>query len=415
MSTERDWWRGWWWRNVCCAIPPVAGLLVFIFLLPQIGSGNWKLSSGAQESLKFKELLTGTDALNNNLKAALSDGSNYYTLEQLTTAASAPGVAAWRLSTGLALVVIVVGLFISGWVIGRAPRGLSGWRGVRGALVTFVLVAAVLAVFLFGAGFIWPSTAMTRQFLESIQTRLGDSRLVDWELGLTYVGYIMGVYLLCASGAVLLSGSRAGGENGPPERTASEEVSHLVRQMRDLRLLLYAGAVALVITTLRARMSFKWALDYLPPLTLLGKEGNLPLAAAVVYQRLESLVSNVVTSVAVLNSLLLAAVYVPATLILQKRAEDVTTEVLTDEKAHVADALAAEAAEAKSRLPPAWLVPHTAVERPEKPRREAPAREEWMKARGLSFPLKEHLGRIAAILSPLLAGPVAELLLLLKS
>lgn len=47
-------------------------------------------------------------------------------------------------------------------------------------------------------------------------------------------------------------------------------------------------------------------------------------------------------------------------------------------------------------------------------KKKQPDPEEWMRAHGLSFPLKEHLTRIAALLSPLLAGPVSELLSFLK-
>lgn len=44
------------------------------------------------------------------------------------------------------------------------------------------------------------------------------------------------------------------------------------------------------------------------------------------------------------------------------------------------------------------------------PRLTPPQREEWMREQGLSASFSHHLPRVAAILGPLLAGPLGDLL-----
>jgi hypothetical protein len=77
---------------------------------------------------------------------------------------------------------------------------------------------------------------------------------------------------------------------------------------------------------------------------------------------------------AMINTLILVAVYLPAAFVLRRRAER-----LADEKF----------GEGKGTLP---------------------EREKWMQNRGLALSTSEYLPRVAALLAPLLAGPIGDLI-----
>src|ERR1044072_5854594 len=222
--------------------------------------------------------------------------------------------------------------------------------------------------------------------------------------------------LLCASGATLLPYRRRNGRTltttGAGVRARS---AHLAMQMRHLRILLYAGAVLLALTALRGKTNFDWAMDYLPPLWALDDKTPEWQAATAFHGLLKNLALNNITGVGVMNTLVLSALYVPAALVLQKRAARLANEAARIEKLKAAEAArAVQAAKAAKASEPAEDVKAEGARKEAEPEKKKFDREEWMKSRGLAFPFKEQLTRIAALISPLLAGPVAELLSFVK-
>lgn len=149
----------------------------------------------------------------------------------------------------------------------------------------------------------------------------------------------------------------------PPRTERKQRPAELARRIDALRLLLYTGTAALVTTVLRVSMTFRWGLSHLPS----GENVETGTAAAV--KVLQNFTSAFVSTQSASYTLFLAAVYVPALLVLSRRAE-----VLAGV------------------------------------RRPAPEREEWLKTRGLAASLSEHLPRIVAILGPFLAGPLGDLI-----
>jgi hypothetical protein len=186
------------------------------------------------------------------------------------------------------------------------------------------------------------------------------------------------ITLVIASSATLL----------PIGKSASiEEYAYYTRrQTRNLQSVLYAGAVVLVITTFRQNITLRWALDYLQPPELLNQLVGFSVARYLM-GRLEVVVSNIVTGTGIMNTLLLTGLYVPAALVLQNRVRGLARLAVQREKA----------------VPEAGLdVPLTKEQ------------TEWIAQHDLALPLKEQLPKIVAILSPMLAGPVGQLLNFLK-
>jgi hypothetical protein len=387
-----------------CAIPLIAGLMVNVFLIPQTASDSWRLRAGDGEAMQLGRLLQEQEALSARFAEALRTERANYTVEDWRRVVGASGIITWRFLSGLYLAGILCGFFIAGFIIRYSLRCHLIERRWFHLGWLFLVCCAVTAVLSFVFGVLWKSTVVFRQFMGHIETQLGGSQLVGIEIVLIFLGYVMAFYLFCASGATLLPYCPWDAGAGP--RSKAEIERHAVYyadQMRHLRLILYVGAVVLAVTVLRARANLKWALDYLPPLAVFAEKSAELLTAKLMYERLESFVTNTVTSVGVMNTLILAALYVPAALILQMRAGDLAEE-----------ALVAEPQEPAPEEPEERKAGAATQEPGVEPKKKAPDREEWLKSRGLSFPLKENLGRIAAILSPLLAGPVSDLLLFLK-
>ena len=125
-------------------------------------------------------------------------------------------------------------------------------------------------------------------------------------------------------------------------------------QMKDLRIVLYFGTFLLIIGVLRMSAVTQWTLAFISQ--------DAIDAAKSFYITLSSVTGG-------FNSLILAAVYLPAAYILQRRAQLLAKEL---------------------PLPP-------------------DKQEETLKSKGLTFSFRESLPRVLAILGPLLAGPIGEL------
>jgi len=181
---------------------------------------------------------------------------------------------------------------------------------------------------------------------------------------LTYAAAFMLVFASCAivlprksvaKADIKDDGAELNETDNLPEDASPETVNKLAtisEQMRDLRLVLYFGTFLLIIGVLRMSAVTQWTLAFISP-------ENVE-AARSFYITLASVAGG-------FNSLILAAVYLPAAYILQKRAKLFAKE-----------------------LPP--------VEQ-----------KEMLESKELTFSLKESLPRIIAILGPLLVGPIGEL------
>jgi hypothetical protein len=121
----------------------------------------------------------------------------------------------------------------------------------------------------------------------------------------------------------------------------------LKKQTSLLCMMLYIGSFVLIVSTLRLRTILNWSLEFLQPYP--GAESKeLPF----ILNGLKSYISNLTTLMGLFYTLILAAIFVPAALILKKRAGDQA---------------------------------------------------------GLVTPLSEQLLRLAAMVGPLLAGPIGEI------
>jgi hypothetical protein len=133
------------------------------------------------------------------------------------------------------------------------------------------------------------------------------------------------------------------------ELKAKNDTKRLEGQIRYLRMMLYFGSALLIIATLRLRTILHWTLDYLQPHPSMAGDKEVSF----LINNLSGIISGVVTSMGAFYTLLLAAIFVPAALILNNRAKE-SVEIVS--------------------------------------------------------PLSEQLLRLAAIIGPLLAGPIGELL-----
>lgn len=141
-----------------------------------------------------------------------------------------------------------------------------------------------------------------------------------------------------------------------PYRQAPLEINQLSRRMKYLRTILYVGTLLLVVAVLLKKSLYHWSLAYT------SQDESLAKIAS-------SFLSNILTMEGGFYTLVLAAVYLPAAVVLHRRARLLPT------------------------LP-----------------EEEPKKDEVLKQYGLSFSFTESLPRILAILGPLLVGPVGELL-----
>jgi hypothetical protein len=128
---------------------------------------------------------------------------------------------------------------------------------------------------------------------------------------------------------------------------------HVVERVRLLRPVLYVGAVTLVVVLFRLSTTLGWAVSYLPADSELGNA-------------VASFTTGIVATLGTVFTMVIGGIYLPAALIL---------------RAHVRKFASRQAD------PEAWMAKH-----------------------GLGLSLPQFLPRAIALLSPLLAGPLGELL-----
>jgi len=260
----------------------------------------------------------------------------------------------WALFTGLYVLACLAAFGVGAHVIWRAHG--SRRAGRAGAFAKALGVAAVgpslFALALWGD----PSDIFTQIVNTTVNRDIFN--VIAWEFGLHLVGLFLAVFLSAAASATLAR--RAARRR--------KRLSLLAVQYDQLTLILYAATVMLILATLRVNALLHWSLDFLQPAPWLPEADARH--ALFVYKGVEGLVSNLVTSVGAFGTLLLAAVYVPAALVLSARA---------------------------ARLAP---------RRPKVP--AGPEPHLTGRGLGLAPPLKEQLLQLAVILGPLIAGPLGD-------
>lgn len=262
-----------------------------------------------------------------------------------------PGRFTWVFATAVNFLATVASYFYCLYLIGRA-RPAAAPPG-RGAVGRYVLAGCALIAVLFGVAL----TTESAWFMPQLEDLLGCAAAFDLPdaVSITYFTLLVGTAataLFVAASCVVVSGVR--GEQSPLA---------VAERMRTLRTLLYVAAAALVTTVLRLSMTFSWVLAGLPSGGAAGR--------AQASKFVEGFASSFTAVQACAYSLILAAAYIPAALVLSRRAREL-----------------------------AGVVGYETL----------PQRDEWLKAQGLADSFAEHLPRVAAILGPLLAGPLGGLL-----
>jgi cytochrome b561 len=159
-------------------------------------------------------------------------------------------------------------------------------------------------------------------------------------------GFAVCLFVVLATCSILYSA------NDEASRTGLKQLS---TKMKYLQLILYVGTIMLVVGILLIRSMYQWSLAF-----ILRDEQAVKVA--------ESFYSSLLAAEGGFFTLILAAVYLPAALILRSRADSL--EGLPKENAD---------------------------------------KEKLLKDYNLTFSFAESLPRILAILGPLLAGPIGEL------
>lgn len=264
------------------------------------------------------------------------------------------GHVAWVLFAGLYLIACAGALGVGGWVVWDDAGG-----GTRRRVLTLVVA---LGAGVFGA---LPALLVLGTYKLDIFTQLINNtvnrdiyNISRLEFALDGVGLVQAAFLAAACCVTLRRREDA--------RLGGREL--VAVQYEHLTLVLYAGTALLILATLRVNALLHWSLNFLQPPPWLADDAGKE--ALFIYKGVEGLVTNLVTSVGAFGTLLLAAIYLPAALVLNARAAQTAPGGLQAD-------VAAE--------------PHPA-------------------SKGLSFalPLPEQLLRLAVILGPFIAGPLGD-------
>jgi hypothetical protein len=163
-------------------------------------------------------------------------------------------------------------------------------------------------------------------------------------------------FVFAASGAILVVPSY---RPQRPEETEKHARS-LSQSAETLQLILYCGAIELVLSVMAIRALYAWAADF------------IVVEPAYAFSPPGAIAGTVGTMVGALFSLVLASAYLPAAVLLYSRARELASTA-----------------------------------KPNAPENE---RTEWLESRGVSFTLPRLISRALAVLGPLIAGSLDSVL-----
>jgi hypothetical protein len=377
------------WRYWACWLPFLGLVLVGFYLALFTVYRCWRIGLTASKPTDVSDfyfrILSG---LLHNLGDPRS--------AEIYKAITAKHVVVWGYGTGLVGLSLFFAIVISGYVIFKALRG---WTNREKWVFTGCILLFCLVIYPFisrALGVFNNFTVIPRQFWGLIRYQLtaqyGMRDIVNIEMLVVAIGYSVSTLLAFASAATLWPMRELETpDSSTKPRTIDDGAKYLYMQMKHLRFILYVGAILLVVITFRHRMTLNWALEYLKPVPLLESHPTYKYAS-LIFGHLEILTSNIVLATSVLNTLLLAALYVPSALMLQRRAY----------------ALSRLAVDVESEPKKEIVGKDSNAE--EQGVGVAARQEAWLRSRNLIFPFKEQLPKVIAILSPLLAGPLGEVL-----
>jgi hypothetical protein len=285
------------------------------------------------------------------------DGVTGLPLSRLRVAARYTGRNMWVFtifaSTALGIAVLIIASFL-------IHKSASFYRETALIRISVLLVfSSVLG------GIFW-----SRNFMPILEQALRNT-VENGHLGIESVGFTMRLIivftfvatfaLIFATCAILLP-RKAKAANGNLEeksdRIALElqgELDTLSGQMADLRVMLSAATVFLVVSVLRLDVVYQWSLAFI---------------SVDAIKAADQIVSNTVTETGALFTLILAVVYLPAAFIIHRRAQ--------------------------------LLVENAGL--------SAKEREDILKDQKFTFSFKASLPRILTILGPVIAGPIGQLI-----
>jgi hypothetical protein len=266
-----------------------------------------------------------------------------------------PGRALWAFIAALNYLACLATIFVAFYLLRASSEGDA--HPARRALIflcSFIILSAAAGMYAMPSESIYPPPVLQALEVTAKADVSNIVHIVRWTIGVSYAAAALVALTSCIILMPLLRGSHRALE--------------LARRMRLLRTLLYFGTVLLVVVSLRFSAELLWSVDLLRA----WRTSTSPEVDAHI-KTVENLFSALNATAAGLNTLLLASVYLPAALVLRRRAH-----VLAKQK------LGADAT--------------------------LPARDEWLKKQGLLLSFSEQLPRFAAILAPLLAGPVGDLI-----
>jgi hypothetical protein len=250
--------------------------------------------------------------------------------------------ASWTFASGLYLLACVTALFAAGFVMKEVfsnPVTKSPSRRILIIMFMALNVALMMSAWA-GRDTLSPAQQLLRATIGQTVREINKlNRLFD-AISLTAT-----LGLACAASAILFK-----------RDTKAQGKEELRRCQTLLRYVLYAGAALLAIAVLHKSATLGWGASYLPPDSTLGPSVN-------------SLVTGIVNSLGAYYALLMAAVYVPAALVLQSRVKQLAASEAPDD-------------------------PNT-----------------WLTTNGFSLSFSDYLPRIVALLGPMLAGPFGDLLI----
>jgi hypothetical protein len=269
----------------------------------------------------------------------------------------------WLFTVGLNILACVGTVMIGVYIVWNVIAGRSRryQQAFAGSMILLTLLAFVLFLSrepninsLVRCSADYTNNRLVNQFLACTATIELPSVIAvsNWIIALSYTSAFL---LVLLSSAILW----------PVEKERQTSEAEISKRTKLLRVLLYTGMVQLVTSTLRLSTTFHWATSFLPLDDKNPASG--PLIKAVV-----GLATTLTYIEAATYTLILVAVYLPAILILRSRACKLITS----------DEFQAE-----------------------------PAREKWLQERGLALSISVYIPRLVALLAPLLAGPMSDMVM----